>query len=64
MIMKLLFLFILLSAIFMINVSADNVTIEVWENSQGEYYISYHDDLIACDGDECTFNVDNYSHNS
>lgn len=43
---------------------ADNVTIEVLENLDGDFYISYNDDLIQCDTDDfCTFDVSNYTTN-
>ena len=55
--------FVLISILLISNVSADNVTIEILENADGEYYISYGRDLVACVDDECTFDVDEYSSN-
>lgn len=55
--------FLILSMLLISNVSADNVTFDVFENAAGDYYVSYNDELIACDGDSCTFDVDEYSSN-
>lgn len=61
--MNKLVLFVIVSVLFISNVNADNVTFEILENSEGMYYISYGDDLIACIDDECTFDIDDYSSN-
>lgn len=56
--------FLILSVLLISNVSADNVTFDIFYNSIGDFYVSYDgSDLIPCDGDSCTFDVDEYSSN-
>lgn len=59
-ILPIIFVFLLI----IVPASADNVTIEILQNSNDEYYISYDDELIACDNDTCVFDVDAYSVNT
>jgi len=51
-----LLIFLLLA----IPASADNVTIEILENADGELYIVYGTQIIPCINDKCTFNVSTY----
>lgn len=53
--MKLLILALLL--LILPIASADNVTIEIFQNSNDEFFIQYNGELHACVDDECTFNV-------
>lgn len=54
-----LFTFLLLFAILMMPASAENVTIEIFENSAGVYYISINDgEIIEC-GETCEVEIDN-----
>ena len=62
--MRALLFLLLLATLIIIPVSAENVTIEILQNTQGEYYISYENDLIECVEDECTFDVANHTTNS
>lgn len=46
---------------------AENVTIEILQNSNGVYYIAYGDDLIPCEDSYCNFlveNVTNYNNSN
>lgn len=54
-------IFMVLLTTLVIPVSADNITIELFQNSNDEYFVSYNDNLYECNGDECTFEVGNYT---
>lgn len=56
-----LFIVFFLTTLFVMPCSADNVTIELFQNSNDEYFVKYNGDLYACDDDECTFEVTNYT---
>lgn len=62
--MRLLILLLLLTTLIVVPASGENITIEILENFDGDYYIFYNDERIECDADDfCTFNVSNYTAN-
>lgn len=57
--MKFLIVFIILIGFLTTPVSANNVTLEIFQNMDGIYYVCIDDgDLIEC-GDSCSVNIDN-----
>jgi hypothetical protein len=42
--------------------ASENVTFEILQNSNNEYYIAYNDELIPCDDVYCTLLVSNITH--
>lgn len=62
--MRKLFIFLLFLGILMTSASAENVTVQIFENSDGVYFIEINDgELIEC-GDSCTVCVDNVTSGS
>ena len=62
--MRALILLVLLSTLLVVPVSADNVTIELFQNSQDVFFVQYNDELFECtEYDECTFEVANFTDN-
>ena len=42
--------------------ASENITFEILQNSNGEYYVAYNDDLIPCDDVYCTIFAENITH--
>ena len=62
--MRALLLIVLLLAIFITPSAADNVTIELFQNSNDIFFVQYNNELFECtDDDECTFEVANFTDN-
>lgn len=62
--MKSLILLLFAFVLLVTSCSAEEITFDILQNTQDEYYISYNDDLISCDNDTCTFDVSNYTTNT
>ena len=62
--MKAVFFFILVSTLLVLPCAAEEISFEILQNSNDEYYISYEDNLISCANDTCTFDVSNYTTNT
>ena len=57
MIGKLLLIFVLLFMV--VPVSADTVDLEIWENSEGVFFVTVDDgELQECNGSICTIEID------
>lgn len=62
--MRALIFLVLILALFITPGAADNVTIELFQNSQDIFFVQYNDELFECtDDDECTFEVANFTDN-
>lgn len=62
--MRALLFLVLLSTLLVVPVSAENVTIELFQNSQDIFFVQYNDELFECsEDDECTFEVVNFTDN-
>ena len=59
--MKILLFLLILTALIVVPCSAENVTIEIIQVTQGDYYISYNDDITTCSDNICIFDVENYT---
>lgn len=55
--MKVLLFLLFLTTLVVVPCSADNITIELFQNSAGDYFVQYNDEMYACVDDECTFNI-------
>ena len=62
--MKTLIFLLFATVLLLLPCSAEEITFEILQNSNDEYYISYNDDLIACVNDTCAFDVANYTTNT
>ena len=62
--MKAVFFFILVSTLLLLPCSAEEINFDILQNSQGEYFIEYNEDLISCANDTCTIEVANYTTNT
>lgn len=55
--MKILLFFLFLTTLVVVPCAADNITIELFQNSNGDYFVQYNNEMYSCVDDECTFNV-------